>query len=464
MRGKIAAIGVLISLFLVSAVLAVVTPISPPGDVTTNAGTYTFLADSDNPLWIPTPPTLYLDLGFNGTKAMDCIWNGTASLYNCNLTGYDISGFEGVFNVDMTDASGTYPVGNMTIDHYVLANSFNFAATANNVSYTPGGCVDTISGVASEVGQYSNDNWATVTNMSSNPEILPNGTWDFRGFCVDNAGNTNMTGTTSFVLPASPPVLTTVIDLPSRTICSGGFPCTEVFDGAGNPMNVALKLTFDKAANITIVFDGGAPVGPSSAYVDHVVSFNYLTTGIHTIDINATDGTNYDDYRINMNVTNTSGSGSVNITIRNETASFNETNASVSFTGNNTVLKNNVLPGDFATVRYELMMKGGNFTKFSFNGSSGFVPAVLVYCSDNYDGNSTVLDVINPADSDVFNISMLDGNIDDNKFAITCPIKESRTGDFYLYDVYVRYNISASASGGSLAGNLGVGLYANATG
>lgn len=446
-------LGFLVGLMMISSVFAIVTPISPSGDETTNANTYDFLATTDDPLFIPIPPTLYVSLGFNGPQQMNCVWNGID--YNCELLE-DISAMEGIYPVTMTDNDGTIAVGDLTIDHFVTANDFGFSATGNDISYVPGGCEDTVSGVDIEEAQYTQDDWITVNIFSGNPETLPDGTYDVRGHCTDNAGNEDYTDDSEFTLPANPPVLTDVINLPSTPICGtpATFPCTESFDGGGLPIDISLMLTFDEEASITVILDGGAPIGPSEFYVDHVISLNSLTEGFHILSIEASDGTNSAIYIINLDVINTGTDGDTTIIVR-ESIPINPTNPAIEIIGSN-VEKNNILPGDFAIVRYSLFMVLGEYTRYSFIGDPDFEVPVLVFCENNYD--PIAKDIIDPTDENVFTIDPLNGVIDETQPAITCPY----TGNIDTgleYDVLVKYPISANTVVTQLFGTFGVGLY-----
>jgi len=123
--------------------------------------------------------------------------------------------------------------------------------------------------------------------LTNNPEVMLNGIYEFRGYCEDKAGNDDWTGITNFNLPASPPVLLSVVSLPSTDLCGtpAANPCNpSQFDGSGAPLDLALKLTFDKNAIVTMVLDGGAPVGPSGSFPDHVISLT-LTEGVHDLSI-----------------------------------------------------------------------------------------------------------------------------------------------------------------------------------
>lgn len=447
---------VLITMFLLLAgvSLATITSSNPSGVITTSDNSFNFTAITDNPLLdaFRTPIT-YMDLAFNESLEMDCSLSG--SNYLCSLYVADISGIDGIYEVNMTDGNGTFNVGNMTVDHSITANSFGFVASANNINYTSGGCVDLLSGVKNEVGQWSNDSWTTTYNFTGTGVNLTDGSYDVKGFCEDNAGNTAVTSVSSFVLPSSPPVLTTVTNLPSSVICGtpASFPCLTSVDGGGSPTSVSLKLTFDKISNITMSLDGGAESKSTNMYLEHVVSLTSLMDGMHNLSITATDGTNQDNFMIRLNTSNTSGNGSINISIRESIPVVS--NASIGFIGTPTVLKNNILPGDFAIVNYSLFMVKGNYTKYSFSGSSDFMSPVLVFCENNY--NPTTKDVINSTAA--FSISVLNGQINESKYALTCPYTSGNLNDGLYYNVIVKYPISSSTTSSSLAGSLGVSLY-----
>lgn len=448
----------LILTLLSSLVAATMYNPSPNGIVVTNNNSLDIFTQTDNPLFqaFRTPTTTYVNLEFDGPTEMDCIISG--SKYNCSLTGVDISSKEGTYNINITDNDGTNTTSTITIDHSVTANNFNFEAKDYNVSYTDG-CVDTISGIAVSKGQYSNDSFASdINDMSNTSVILPAGHYSFRGYCEDNAGNSAYTGITSYTIPASPPQLMKVTELPNTIICGGGFPCTESYNGSGSPIDISLKLTFDKAANISVVANGGTPVTSDGYYEEHVLSLTNLKDGVHEIEITSTDGTNSEVFEIKLNVSNTGATGNVSIDIRGSIIIDPPIEPYVDFLNSPVVERNNVFAGEWAIVRYEIQTFVYGWTRYRFDSSSSsFDVPIQVFCESNY--NTTSKDIINNSLS--YNINTINAGIyDETQPAMTCP----GTGNFtdgYQYDVLVKYPIISGASPGSISGQFSVGLYNN---
>jgi hypothetical protein len=446
----------MVMVLMVGIASATVTNEDPSGTIITNENVLNISAQSDNPLFSPfrLPTTTYLDVEFDGADELDCVLSG--AVYNCSLNNIDISAKEGTYQINITDNDGTVNTANVTVDHSITANDFNFQATDNNVSYTDG-CVDTISGIAVSVAQYSNDSFvADINNFTGSSMILPNGSLDFRGYCLDNAGNDAYTGITSYILPASPPELIAVTDLPSTTVCGSGFPCTYSLDGSGLPIDLSLKLTFDKASNISAVLNNGSASISDGYYIEHVLSMDDLRDGVQELVITATDGTNSQDFTINLNVSNTGGAGNVSIDIRGSIIVDPPVEAYVDFVGTPTVEKNNVFPDEWAIVKYTVQTFVYDWTRFRFDtADSAFETPVQVFCEDNY--NSTSQDIINNSLS--YNISTFNtGTYDETQPAITCNGTGNLTAG-YNYDVYVKYPIAADATPGSIAGQFSVGLY-----
>lgn len=452
-------IGILLSLSMVVGVLATVTPTNPIVDETTNADTYDFTATTDNPL---VAGGVHIDLDLGGIIPMPCVWNVVD--YTCELLAEDISGLEGIYPVTMTDADGTFPAATLTIDQVVVAYDFGFSATDYVVNYIldcdcdPSGC-DVVS-----TGQYSTDNFISDIN-DFNPgfdfSVLGAGDYEFRGYCKDLATNEDYTGITTFTLPATPPVLIEVIDLPSTTVCSDVITCASPLaygplDGLGNPLDISFKVTFDKSATITLTFDGGVSVGPSDSFTEHVVLLGSVTEGVgHTLSIDASDGINSDVYNIVFDVTGTGVGGGVTIDIR-DSIPVDPTNPAIEIIDIE-LEKNQVLPGDFALVNYTIFMVKGEYTRFSFIGDADFEAPITLFCEEDYDGENQ--DIVATPINPIYEIDPLDGTFDEaTKLAITCPyIGDVDAG--LEYKVIAKYPISSTAIGGTLSGTFDVGLY-----
>lgn len=451
-------IGAIMCLLFVVGVYAIVTPINPTTDDITNADAYDFTATSTNPF---AAGGLHIDLDLGGTP-LTMVCANTPPDYDCSLLAYDISGLEGVYPVTMTDIDGPLLIGDLTVDHAVTANDFGFSAADFIVTYavdcdcTPSGCDPATTGEYSfELGP-----WTSFVSGNDFTVVDGPGDYEFRGYCKDLAGNEDWTAVTAFTLPASPPVLIEAIDLPITVVCQEpGVSCASPvaygpLDGLGLPLDVALKVTFDKDASITLTLDGGAPVGPSGFFIDHVISLGSVTEGNHSLLIDASDGTNSAIYEINIEVLNTGGTGDIIIDIR-DPIEIDPTDPAIMWTGA-VVEKNDILPGDFAIVRYELFMIKGAYTRFGFSGDIDFEAPITVFCEDNYD--PILKDIITPGVND-YNIDVLDGTIDTSKPSITCPIKTGDVDSGMYYDVLVKYPISETSAGGSLSGSLVTDLY-----
>jgi len=430
-------ISLLICLMLASGVFAAVTPTTPAADTYLNNG-----ADPTNYNFQATTTTA--DPSIN--VYLNSVWLGQVPCIGGTCTG-DLNLFgqiDNPYTVSYADSDliRMNATGAIVIDTTnPTTTDFNFQATDYIVAFTSD-CADT--NLDTEIGLFDDAvlGWTPFTSGEDLNIIygVGPGLVDFLGNCTDLAGNYLETGITQYTLPASPPVLLDVFDLPDEItdICADTYPCGPIaIDGGGNPIDVIYKLVFDKSAEITLTLDGGAPVGPSSQQTEHIIAIYSLMEGTHALTIDASDGVNSQIYTINFDITNTGTVGDTVITVEPPITPPPVKDITLISSAQ---IGSNPYPGGTATINYTFVVTGSDLTTYSFlTADSGFDTPIVVTCDTN------------PAET--MNIAVFDGSF---VGSVTCQ----GTGDINIgltYSVLVEYPITTSASG-NLAGTFGFGV------
>ena len=433
----------IMTLLIASMVYALVTPTTPVVDEYVNnigAPNYLFSSESDNQF--PGPVIFYYVNDVVGATALPCV--GTT----CSDT-IDISTFMdgSTYTVKYQDVSGILQAnGDIIIDNTnPIAADFGFSATDFVITYTAD-CTDT--NIETETGQYSTDGFGVdINDFVSGADLtaLGAGVVDFRGKCVDKASNEALTGTTQITLPANPPILDDVFDLPDEVtdVCGGDpsdNPCDiPQIDGGGAPIDIIYKLVFDKAAVITLTLDGGAPVGPSGSQTEHIIAIYSLMEGNHILTIQASDGVNVENYVINFDITNTGIVGNTIITVEPPLSPPPTTDITLV---SSVQIGSNPYPGGTATINYTFVVTGNDETSYSFlTVDTGFDTPIVVTCDTNPAETMNIIAV--------FNGSFVG--------SVTCEGVGDELTTGLTYSVLVEYPITMTASG-ALSGTLGYGV------
>lgn len=447
----------IMALMMVGGVFATVTPTNPVGDDTTNANTYDFTAVSTNPFALGG---LHINLGFGGILNIPCTNNPPN--YNCDLLGVDISGLEGSYLITMEDVDlPVVTIGNLIIDHSVVANNFNFQATGNLAGYEVVysiNCVDIISGVdpINSKAVYSKDGWVTTNNMPASPAdmtALGAGTVEFKGVCQDNAGNTAETAVTTINLPKIPPNVIQVdrIDVsPITNTCTNAVApfcdtTTTTMDGSGTAINNAMiQLTFRNPVDITDIRINGVSTGGTSTTTSdiHVLMFQQLTTGNYVVEVDSAEGTEIGTHTVNLDINNANAGGSATVDV---ISTLPVTPATIAINGAPTVYGSPVLPGGVVYLGYDLTLTGAEYIRATFNeiGGPAFGSPITMYCVENS----------NPITHEPTGLTTTLGTnwaLSEANPAIDCNANN---------DVIIRIPILLTASSGLHSANIEFGLY-----
>jgi hypothetical protein len=279
-------LGILLGLIAIGITCAVIsttiTSQTPDTETITKAATFDFAAVSTNPFSVGD---LHVEVDVGSTHGIHMACTNSPPNYPCALNGYDISGLsDDIYPIVFRDNTGDTTPVNLIIDRNIVAGDFGFAATDYEVSYILN-CDCTPSGCDTEQAQYNKDDAGWVDFDISNPQdftVTGTGSYIFRGYCKDNAGNEAYTDETGYTLPASPPQLKEVYILPSTDeLCDETFPCELIDqDGSGEPIDMSLKLEFDKEAILQARLNGGAWSAETDPAKVQVVSLYHLIDGL----------------------------------------------------------------------------------------------------------------------------------------------------------------------------------------
>jgi len=404
-----------------SSVFATVTNPSPALDVMTNSATYNFSVNT-------TRASAFLN--FEGVLFEMVGGPGGVGLNNFLLPT------DGIYQFFFVDIDGQTVINDLTIDRINPSTSnFGFNALNYVVDYASD-CSDLY--LASSSGQFSTNGGGSWTSFNTSQDL--NTTFGvgpqnvlFRGVCTDQAGNTAVTSNTQILLPSTPAVLLSIERLSPSPI---GFVSSPVsVDGLGSLVNVMLKLVYDKLVSINVDVNGTNGSDPFVA-VDHIINLPQLGTGSYNIAVTSDDGIgNTATDIIVLNVVNAgSTGGNVQLNVRGPVIVDPD---SFTTTDNGTVVRNNILPGDFFIVEWTVQTTNLPFTRGIFNSVDvGFGTPVTVFCGEDYDSVTKNI-VVSPARNVLNSVSGTWANVELQQ-ALNCADTDGIVDNHYTYKVYMK--------------------------
>jgi len=285
------------------------------------------------------------------------------------------------------------------------------------------------------------------------------GSVDFRGRCVDLAGNERVTGVTAILLPSTPAQLVSITQLAPTP---GGVVTSPItLDGGGNLVLASFKLVYDKPVTIDVTVGAGSNNDPVLA-IDHIITLSSLPTGTYLVSVESDDGlghVNTDVITLTINNAGSSG-GSGIINVRGPVPVVVP---SISFlAGSPVAVRDNVLPGDFAILRYDLQLTGGARTFVTFvSADPDFTTPVVAFCGENYDSVANdieaVLSPVRIVETPV--PSAFPPGPGTPATALDCADTNGDPLDGFQYSVYVKMPIASTAIAGAHSATINFGLY-----